>query len=102
MGPGSQQKSEKLRSKPPFSEMENFHAQYEMLGTIGHGGSTKVKLARHRLTGTHVAVKMIPKREYWCNRVISEVELLMMADHPNIISLLQVIETKKKLYLIMT
>uniref|UniRef100_Q9QYZ6 Sperm motility kinase 2A n=1 Tax=Mus musculus TaxID=10090 RepID=SMK2A_MOUSE len=101
MGSGSQQKSEKLRSKPPFSEMENFHAQYEMLGTIGHGGSTKVKLARHRLTGTHVAVKMIPKREYWCKPLMSEAELLMMADHPNIISLLQVIETKKKVYLIM-
>ena len=101
MGSGSQEKSEKLRSKPPFSEMENFHAQYEMLGTIGHGGSTKVKLARHRLTGTHVAVKMIPKREYWCKPLMSEAELLMMADHPNIISLLQVIETKKKVYLIM-
>ena len=101
MGPGSQQKSEKLRSKSPLADMDGLHAQYVMLETIGHGGCATVKLAQHRLTGTHVAVKTIRKREYWCNRVISEVELLMMADHPNIISLLQVIETKKKVYLIM-
>nr|ABK42518.1 MarkmA8 [synthetic construct] len=81
--------------------MEKFHAQYEMLETIGQGGCAQVKLAQHRLTGTHVAVKVIVKRECWFNPVMSEAELLMMTDHPNIISLLQVIETKKKLYLIM-
>uniref|UniRef100_A0A8C6G6B0 non-specific serine/threonine protein kinase n=1 Tax=Mus spicilegus TaxID=10103 RepID=A0A8C6G6B0_MUSSI len=81
--------------------MEKFHAQYEMLETIGQGGCAQVKLARHRLTGTHVAVKVIVKRECWFNPIMSEAELLMMTDHPNIISLLQVIETKKKVYLIM-
>lgn len=81
--------------------MEKFHSQYEMLETIGQGSCAQVKLARHRLTGTHVAVKVIVKRECWFNPVMSEAELLMMTDHPNIISLLQVIETKKKLYLIM-
>ncbi|XP_021010222.1 sperm motility kinase 3A-like [Mus caroli] len=81
--------------------MENFHAQYVMLETLGHGGCAKVNLARHRLTGTHVAVKMFQKRKYWCNLLMSEIQLMMMADHPNIISLLQVIETKKNLYLIM-
>lgn len=57
MGSGSQQKSEKLSSKPTFSDMDSFHAQYVMLETIGHGDCAKVKLARHRLTGTHVASK---------------------------------------------
>ena len=43
---------------------------------------------------------MIHKREHWCHPVTSEVEIMMTLNHPNIISLFHVIETKKRLYLI--
>ncbi|XP_076782631.1 sperm motility kinase 2A-like [Arvicanthis niloticus] len=101
MSSESEQESEKLRSEPSPSGTESFHSQYVVLNTIGQGGYAKVKLARHRLTGKLVAVKIIRKREHWCHPVTSEVDILKMTNHPNIISLFQVIETKKRIYLIM-
>ncbi|XP_052026002.1 sperm motility kinase 4A-like [Apodemus sylvaticus] len=98
---GSKEDSENLRSESSFSNTESFHSQYILGKTISHGGSSNVKLAHHRLTGTPVAVKMIPKQENWCHPVTSEVESMMTLNHPNIISLFQVIKTEKRVYLIM-
>ncbi|XP_037065421.1 sperm motility kinase 2B-like [Peromyscus leucopus] len=81
-------------------ETENFHSQYVVLKTIGRGGFGEVKLAHHRLTGTPVAIKVL-QRKMWCFRVKSEVNIMKMINHPNIISLIQVIEDEKKTYLIM-
>uniref|UniRef100_A0A8C8W739 non-specific serine/threonine protein kinase n=1 Tax=Peromyscus maniculatus bairdii TaxID=230844 RepID=A0A8C8W739_PERMB len=82
-------------------ETENFDSQYVVLKTIGRGGYAEVKLAHHRLTGTPVAVKVLQKRKMWCFPVKSEVNIMKMINHPNIISLVQVIESEKKTYLIM-
>ncbi|XP_076782634.1 sperm motility kinase 2A-like [Arvicanthis niloticus] len=101
MSSESEQESEKLRSEPSPSGTESFHSQYVVLNTIYQGSYAKVKLARHRLTGKLVAVKIIHKRQQWCHPVTSEVEILKMTNHPNIISLFQVIETEKRIYLIM-
>ncbi|XP_052026005.1 sperm motility kinase 2B-like [Apodemus sylvaticus] len=98
---GSKEDSENLRSESSFSNTESFHSQYILGKTISHGGRSNVKLAHHRLTGTPVAVKMIPKQENWCHPVTSEVESMMTLNHPNIISLFQVIKTEKRVYLIM-
>ncbi|XP_027256773.1 sperm motility kinase 2B-like [Cricetulus griseus] len=83
------------------SDREGFLAQYKVLKTIGRGGYAEVKLAYHRLTGTPVALKVLRKRKMWSFPIMSEVDIMMMIDHPNIISLLQVIETEKRIYLIM-
>ncbi|XP_052025825.1 sperm motility kinase 2B-like [Apodemus sylvaticus] len=96
----SEDDSEFLRSDS-FSDSESFHSQYVVIKTIGQGGCAKVKLAQHRLTGTPVAVKMILKREHWCHPVVTEVEIMMKVNHPNIVSLFQVVETNKRIYLIM-
>ena len=101
MRSGSEEESENLRSDSSFSDTESFHAQYIVLNTIGHGGCATVKLAQHRLTGTPVAVKIIHKRRHWCHPVTWEVDIMTMVKHPNIISLHQVIETEKDIYLIM-
>ncbi|XP_052026007.1 sperm motility kinase 2A-like [Apodemus sylvaticus] len=98
---GSKEDSENLTSESSFSNTESFHSQYILGKTISHGGRSNVKLAHHRLTGTPVAVKMIPKQENWCHPVTSEVESMMTLNHPNIISLFQVIKTEKRIYLIM-
>ncbi|OBS76766.1 hypothetical protein A6R68_16783 [Neotoma lepida] len=74
---------------------DSFHSQYEVLKTIGRGYTAEVKLAK-RLTGAEVAVKVINKRELW-----SEAAIMRKMNHPNIISLLQVIDSDKKTYLIM-
>lgn len=97
---GSEEVSESLRSESSFSDTESFHAQYIVVKTIGHGSCSKIKLAHHRLTGTPVAVKVIDKLEHWCHPLTAEVEIMKILNHPNIISLFQVIETEKKIYLI--
>ena len=56
---------------------------------------------QHHLTGIPMAVKMVDKRKHWCYPVTLEVDIMMMVNHPNIISLEQVIKTEKYIYLIM-
>ncbi|XP_038195146.1 sperm motility kinase 2B-like [Arvicola amphibius] len=90
-----------LKSESSFCYRESFHSQYIALKTIGQGGYAKVKLAYHRLTGTPVAVKVLHKKKLWCNPVMSEVDIMMKINHPNIISLLQVIESATRIYLVM-
>uniref|UniRef100_A0A8C5ZFJ2 non-specific serine/threonine protein kinase n=1 Tax=Marmota marmota marmota TaxID=9994 RepID=A0A8C5ZFJ2_MARMA len=64
------------------------------------GGFPKVKLARHRLTGTEVVVKVVPKVG-WNLPFLSEPRMMAGLDHPNVIRLFQVIETLKYMYIIM-
>ncbi|XP_021485036.2 sperm motility kinase Z-like [Meriones unguiculatus] len=97
--------SEEESSEPStvFSifEEEVFTRQYNIMKTLGQGGTAKVMLAHHRLTGAPVAVKALVKQKKWCEPTVSEVDIMKMLSHPNIVSLLQVIETEKNIYLIM-
>ncbi|XP_005363409.1 sperm motility kinase 2B-like [Microtus ochrogaster] len=101
MSSDSEEESSRFKSESSFSYRESFHSQYIALKTIGQGGYAKVKLAYHRLTGTPVAVKVLRKKKLWCYPVMSEVDIMMTVNHPNIISLLQVIESEKRIYLVM-
>nr|XP_058934555.1 MAP/microtubule affinity-regulating kinase 3-like [Kogia breviceps] len=78
---------------------------YEILHTIGEGSFAKVKLARHILTGRQVAVKVIKKsrRSFstFQQRLFREVHSMKALNHPNIVKLLGVIDTKKTMFLIM-
>ena len=82
-----------------------------MLGrTIGEGTFGKVKLGNHIQTEEKVAIKILEKDRI-CDvsdveRVSREIHILKLIRHPNIIQLyevtyMQIIETPKKLYLIM-
>ncbi|XP_076782635.1 sperm motility kinase Y-like [Arvicanthis niloticus] len=84
-----------------ISEEGSFHSQYKVLRTIGQGSNGKVLLARHRLTGTHVAIKVLVKNNQLFQPAMMEAHIMRKINHPNIISLLQVIETKTTVYLIM-
>lgn len=97
---GSEQESESLRSQGS-SCTESFSSQYLVLNTIGRGCHAAVKLAQHRLTGTPVAVKMLLKIQQWCQPVTSEIQIMRRTNHPNIVSLIQVIDTEDITYLIM-
>ncbi|TEA24677.1 hypothetical protein DBR06_SOUSAS6310054, partial [Sousa chinensis] len=77
---------------------------YEILHTIGEGTFAKVKLARHILTGTQVAVKVIKKRRQSLSTFqehFREVRNLKALNHPNIVKLLGVIDTEETLFLVM-
>nr|XP_038957443.1 sperm motility kinase Y-like [Rattus norvegicus] len=86
---------------PSISEEGTFHSQYKVLKTIGKGSHAKVLLAHHRLTGTPVAVKVLRKNKQWFRPAMTEANIMRKINHPNIVSLLQVIENKTRIYLIM-
>ncbi|KAI3638604.1 hypothetical protein MIR68_003102 [Amoeboaphelidium protococcarum] len=77
---------------------------YAFEKTIGQGNFAKVKLAKHKLTGQEVAIKIIDKTtldEKKLGKLHREVRIMKMLNHPNIVKLFEVIETKHTLFLVM-
>ncbi|MBZ3886524.1 Sperm motility kinase [Sciurus carolinensis] len=77
-----------------------FEDHYMVLQDIGAGAFTQVKLARHLLTGEEVTVKVLAKGASNFP-FLSEGDTMVGLDHPNVIHLFQVMETKNYIYLIM-
>ena len=79
--------------------------QYILGKTIGEGTFGKVKIGTHLLTKTKVAVKILEKSKITdvadYERVSREIHILKIVQHPQVIQLYEIIETPKKLYLIM-
>ncbi|KAG9348578.1 hypothetical protein JZ751_002314 [Albula glossodonta] len=76
---------------------------YDIERTLGKGNFAVVKLARHRITKTEVAIKIIDKTQLDAvnlDKIYREVKIMKMLDHPHIIKLYQVMETKNMLYLV--
>ncbi|XP_012273032.1 MAP/microtubule affinity-regulating kinase 3 [Orussus abietinus] len=76
---------------------------YDIEGTIGKGNFAVVKLARHRLTKTEVAIKIIDKTQLDptnLEKVYREVEIMKQLEHPHIVKLYQVMETKNMIYMV--
>lgn len=97
-----------------------FHAEtgnklindYEILGELGRGEHGKVKLGRHLRTGQQVAIKIVQrysKRRRLGrlgnpeDKVKKEVAILKKARHPNVVSLLEVIDdpNRQKVYIVL-
>ena len=77
---------------------------YEVISEIGKGGNAKVFEVRNKKTKDIRACKYLSKKdikESDLQKFRREIKILMKTDHPNIIKLFEVYETKKKLYLIM-
>ncbi|KAI1716935.1 protein kinase domain-containing protein [Ditylenchus destructor] len=65
---------------------------YEVESTIGKGNYAVVKLARHRITKTEVAIKIVDKRRLDSEnlaKVYREIQVLKHIKHPHIIKLYQ-------------
>ncbi|NXM63691.1 MELK kinase, partial [Illadopsis cleaveri] len=76
---------------------------YELHGTVGTGGFAKVKLARHRLTGEKVAIKIMDKLALQDDlpRVKLEIDAMKDLSHQHICRLYHVIETPKKIFMVL-
>ncbi|GJD04597.1 serine threonine-protein kinase ssp1 [Colletotrichum higginsianum] len=88
--------------------------QYEVIEEIGRGMHGKVKLARNLETGENVAIKIIPRysKKRRLGKVMAmspqektmrEIAILKKMRHPNVVSLLEIIDDPelKKIYLIL-
>ncbi|XP_051507513.1 MAP/microtubule affinity-regulating kinase 3-like isoform X1 [Myxocyprinus asiaticus] len=95
------------RNRNSGSGLDEVHpliGNYRLLKTIGKGNFAKVKLARHILTGSEVAIKMIDKTQLnptSLQKLSREVKIMKNLNHPNIVKLFEVIETEKTLFLVM-
>ncbi|XP_051633585.1 maternal embryonic leucine zipper kinase isoform X4 [Manacus candei] len=76
---------------------------YELHGTVGTGGFAKVKLARHRLTGEKVAIKIMDKLALQDDlpRVKLEIDAMKDLSHQHICRLYHVIETPQKIFMVL-
>ncbi|KAJ0262235.1 Serine/threonine-protein kinase ATG1c [Hirschfeldia incana] len=71
---------------------------------IGSGSFSVVSEARHRVHGTHVAIKEIAMgrlNKKLQESLMSEIYILRRIDHPNIIRLLDMIESPGKIHLVL-
>ena len=82
----------------------NINDLYEIKGTLGKGKFGKVKLGVHKQSGKQVAIKIINKNFLEgvdLEQIKSEIDILKIAKHPNIIKLYDVYENDKYIYIIM-
>lgn len=86
--------------------------QYEIIDELGRGVHGKVKLGKDLLTGKYVAIKIVDryskrrrlgKNTSHEDKIKREIAILKKARHPNIVSLLEVIDdpAKKKVYIVL-
>lgn len=86
--------------------------QYQVIDELGRGVHGKVKLGQHIETKVHVAIKIVDryskrrrlgKNTSHEDKIKREIAILKKARHPNIVSLLEVIDdpTCKKVYIIL-
>jgi serine/threonine protein kinase len=78
---------------------------YQLTDLLGQGGMSVVYRARHMLTDQEVAVKLLPpelsnQREVKA-RFIEEARTLARLEHPNIVTLHNLVESEGYLYLVM-
>lgn len=80
-------------------------ALYEEVKSLGEGGFGTVKLFRHRITGTDVAIKFVEMKSMESfediNRIFTEMNVLRGLHHPHIVTLLETFNLPDKLCIVM-
>ncbi|EHB04126.1 Sperm motility kinase 3 [Heterocephalus glaber] len=83
------------------SRNHSLQENYEVLALFAQGDFGRIFLAEHYDTGMLVTVKELVKAKVPAACIVSEVGILKDLQHPNIIQLLEVIETKDEVYLVL-
>ncbi|XP_059800678.1 NUAK family SNF1-like kinase 1 [Hypanus sabinus] len=83
----------------------NLKHRYQILETLGSGAYGKVKKALERVTGRTVAIKSVQmdkvQKELDRIHIQREIEIMSSLNHPNIISIYEVFESKDKIIIVM-
>ena len=79
---------------------------YIVSRVLGEGTTGKVKLGFHKDTNQQVALKIIPKSSFEQNKNLQmkiqrEIALMRIVKHPNILKLIDVLESQRHLYIIL-
>ena len=86
-------------------EQERTIGDYQVIRTLGSGTTCKVKLARSMSDNKEYAIKVIKKERFESNpylegKVNCEIAILRIIDHPNIIKLHDVLESKRHIFIV--
>ena len=94
---------DRFRVSKMFFFQKSVKKYYDLKETIGTGSFATVKLAVHKKTGAKVAVKVIDKTglKDLEENLQNEIDILKSIDHPNIVALKEIFDSKSKLYLVM-
>lgn len=79
---------------------------YVLIKTIGTGTTGKVKLAQRVNTNEYVAIKVVKKEKVEVGydieqKVHREIALMRLFDHPHILKLIEVLESKRHIFLVL-
>lgn len=79
-----------------------FNDHYKVDKLLGQGGSSTVYICTHKRTGLQRAVKKISRFQLPDRglKMMEEVEILTNLDHPNILKIIEVIETSNEFFLV--
>ncbi|XP_039163199.1 SNF1-related protein kinase catalytic subunit alpha KIN10 isoform X2 [Eucalyptus grandis] len=92
-------------SRQTRSSEDSSLKNYRLIRNIGHGAFGKVKVAKHRLTGIKVAIKILNRKKMRekCmeEKVSREIKIGKLLKHPHIIRLYETIESMTNVYVVM-
>ncbi|KAF7728769.1 hypothetical protein EC973_005607 [Apophysomyces ossiformis] len=77
---------------------------YQFIRPLGNGKFSRVMYAKHNESGKEVAIKIIDKQAHdyrVMSRLVREIDLMELLDHPNIVRLHETFETCDSLFLVM-
>lgn len=83
---------------------KNFEEVYRIGKCIGSGADSQVHICTHRSTGVRRAARIFRKGAYQGQkeeRMINEIEILKLLDHPNILRIYEFFEDRKHYYIVM-
>ena len=84
----------------------DFHSKFKTLSKIGEGNFASVYKVRDHTSKKEFAVKQFDREDLASHDtaskcLINEIEILRVLDHPNVVKLYEVHETRNSLYLVM-